>query len=204
MDLPEPDNDATRVLCDEGLSADARAAKLLPIIYQQLRAVAQQQMSSERRNHTLQATALVHEAYLRLIGDRKIPWQNMAHFYTAAAEAMRHILLDHARAKGRLKRGGDRKQVAVNILDLAASDNAEQIVALDDAFKQLEAENPEAAQLVRLRFYCGLSMADTAEAMQIPRRTLDRRWEYARAWLARAIGESQDQERRTGDADDAS
>jgi len=197
MSAPDPNAEVTSILCDEAISSKDRAGKLLPLVYQQLRAVAQIQMSSERRDHTLQATAVVHEAYIRLIGERKIPWESRAHFYTAAAEAMRRILLDHARQKGRLKRGGDRKKLMLNVLDLAAIGEAEDIEALDRAMTALEADNPEAAQIVRLRFYSGLSLDDTSEAMQIPRRTLDRRWEFARAWLLREIMRADPEKRRT-------
>lgn len=169
------------------MDADQRAAKLLPLVYEQLRALARARMASERSDHTLQATALVHEAYAKLIGDRKLPWQNKAHFFAAAAEAMRQILLDHARTKGRLKRGGGARRETLNVVDLAAEGTVEDITELDDALKRLDAENPEAAQIVRLRFYAGLSMDETAEVMGMPKRTLDRRWEFARAWLFRAM-----------------
>ncbi len=164
-------------------------SELLPLVYQQLRAIAQQRMASENPGHTLQATALVHEVFLRLVGDRKVPWQNQAHFYTAAAEAMRHVLLDYAKSKGRQKRGGGRAKMPLNVADLANEENSEQIVALDSALCRLEEQNPGAAQVVRLRFYAGLSVDQTAEALNMSPRTVDRRWKFARAWLYRELDE---------------
>jgi len=187
---------ATRILCAHTMSGEERAAQLLPLVYDHLRAVAQQRMAFERRDHTLQATALVHEAYLKLIGDREVPWRDRAHFYAAAAEAMQRILIDHARSKGRLKRGGTAKRLSLNVLDLASDDDPGQIIAVHEAIERLQAENPELASIVRFRFYAGLSLDDTAEAMQIPRRTLDRRWELAKAWLYRSLEEFDREDRR--------
>lgn len=182
-------NDVT-LLLDKAANGDKLAANdLLPLVYQQLRAIAQLRMTGENAGHTLQATALVHEVFLRLVGDRKIPWQNQAHFYAAAAEAMRRVLLDHAKSKGRKKRGGDRKKMPLNVADLATEQNPEQIMALDAALCRLEEQNPEAAQVVRLRFYAGLSVDQTAEALDMSPRTVDRRWKFARAWLFKALGE---------------
>ena len=129
-------------------------------------------------------------ACLRLIGPRQIPWQNQAHFYAAAAEAMRRILLDHARSRGREKRGGDRKALPLNVVDLADPGNSEQILALEDALCRLEQQEPEAAQVVSLRFYAGLSVDQTAEALSLSPRTVDRRWQFARAWLFRELADS--------------
>lgn len=187
---------ATRILCADGMTAEERAAQLLPLVYDHLRAVAQQRMAFERRDHTLQATALVHEAYLKLLGDREVPWRDRAHFYAAAAEAMQRILIDHARSKGRLKRGGTAKRLSLNVLDLASEDDPSQIIAVHEAVEKLQVENPELASIVRFRFYAGLSLDDTAEAMQIPRRTLDRRWELAKAWLYRSLEEFDREDRR--------
>lgn len=175
-------------LLDRISSGDASAADdLLPMVYQQLRALAAAQMSTERVGHTLQATALVHEAFLRLAGPRKVSWQNQAHFYAAAAEAMRRILVDHARRKNRQKRDGSKQRIMLNVLDLAASENSEDILALDEALRRLETQDPEAANVVRLRFYAGLSVDQTAEALDVSPRTIDRRWKFARAWLYREL-----------------
>ncbi len=166
--------------------------ELMQKVYGHLRRVAQNRMSSERTGHTLEATELVHEAYLRLAGaDGEQPsWANRAHFYHAASEAMRRILIEHARKRGRKKRGGNLKRVASNVLDLAAAEeNAEEILALDEAFERLEAEDPRIGQIVRMRFFAGLSVDDTASALGISRRTVIREWTYARAWLYEALAE---------------
>jgi len=167
-----------------------RAAKLLPLIYAQLRAAAQNAMGSERRDHTLSATALVHEAYLKLCGPRNIPWQNRAHFYAAAAEAMRRILLDLARSRRRRADGEPPRLTELGDAGALAAADSEQIVAVDAAVRRLESEDPEAAAVVRLRFYAGLSVDQTAEALGISARTAARLWTYARAVLYRALSES--------------
>ncbi len=144
-------------------------------------------MAGERPDHTLQATALVHEAFLRLVGDREIPWTGRAHFYVAAAEAMRRILLDHAKARRRIKRGGGRAPLALaDVADLAARDSRE-VLMFDEAFRRLEDESPETAMIVRLRFFAGLGVEHTAEALRISTSTVDRRWAFARAWLFRQL-----------------
>ena len=166
----------------------ASAGELMELVYAQLRAAAQQAIASERPDHTLQATALVHEAYMRLAGPRKLPWQNRAHFYAAAAQAMRRILIDHARAKG--ARGG-RHQKLTEFPDAAALilGDPEEILAVDAAVERLETEDPDAAAVVRLRFYAGLSVDQTAEALGISPRTCARLWSYARTVLYRSLGE---------------
>lgn len=181
--------DVTTLLV-QAAGGDAKAAnQLLPLVYEQLRAIAQRRMAAENPGHTLQATALVHEVFLRLLGDRQVPWQSQAHFYATAAEAMRRVLLDHAKAKGRQKRGGGQKKMPLNVADLAATENPEQILALDAALCRLEEQNPVAAQVVRLRFYAGLSVDQAAEALEMSPRTADRRWKFARAWLYKVLQE---------------
>jgi RNA polymerase sigma factor (TIGR02999 family) len=176
-------NETVTILLNDAASDAERLERLLPLVYGQLRATAQQALAAERPDHTLQATALVHEAYLRLVGDREIPWTGRAHFYAAAAEAMRRILLDHAKARGRVKRGGDREKLALSsVLDLAR-ENSSEIVRFDDAFRRLEGESPEGAAVVRLRFYAGLSVEQTAEALGLSVSTVNRRWAFARSWL---------------------
>ena len=181
-------SDVTRILAAiEG--GDARAAdELLPLVYEQLRRIAQQRMAEERSGHTLQATALVHEAYLRLVGGQEVGWANRAHFYFAAAEAMRRILIEHARKRNRIKRGGDRRRAPVSVADLAAEEDFEEIVAVDDAIRRLEEEDAQAARVVRLRFFAGLSVDETARALDVSPRTVAREWAYARAWLHDALG----------------
>ena len=165
--------------------ADDRS--LLEAIYGELKVAARQLMRSERNGHTLQATALVHEAYLKISQDRTIPFASKAHFYVTAADAMRQILIDHARTRGRVKRGGHQKRVALSVLDLAASQDPEDIAALDESLTKLDAEEPELANVVRLRFFAGLSIPETAALMGISPRTVDRDWALARAWLFREM-----------------
>lgn len=180
------------------------ASELLGLVYDQLRKIAQQRMNGERRDHTLQATALVHEAYARLVGDAEVQWANRAHFFAAAAEAMRRILIEHARGRNRLKRGGDggsdrpdenapapnaaRKRIPLDVVDLAEADDPEQIMAVDECICRLEADDPTAGAVVRLRFFAGLDVAQTAAALGISERTVAREWSYARAVLAKELG----------------
>lgn len=180
------DSDTLTILLDETKGSAERVESLLPLVYDQLRAVAQRALAAERPDHTLQATALVHEAYVRLVGEREVPWVNRAHFYVAAAEAMRRILLDHGRARGRVKRGGGRARLGLSdVTDLAA--NPDDIVRFDEAFRRLEDESPEAAAIVRLRFFAGLSVEQTAEALGVSTSTVDRRWAFARARLYESL-----------------
>ena len=165
------------------------------MVYDQLRKAAQLQMAGERSNHTLSATALVHEAYLKLCGPREVPWDGRGHFYAAAAEAMRRILLDHAKGRARIKRGGgvEEKRAVLPIEDLAAlaCGDSEEIVRFDEAFRRLEAESPDGAAVARLRFYAGLSVEQTAAALGLSTSTVDRRWAFARAWLFRQLHDAQ-------------
>ncbi len=187
-----PNADVTRLLNDPHRPTGQPAADLLELVYSQLQKIAQQRMSEERRDHTLTATALVHEAYMRLVGGQPVAWDGRAHFYTACAEAMRRILIEHARARGRIKRGGDQAgkpaaRVPLSLLDLAAQDDPEEIVMLDDAVRRLEAEDPDVAAVVRLRFYAGLSVDEVALALGVSSSTIDRDWAWARAWLHRDL-----------------
>lgn len=183
--------DVTELLQRANAGDSAAAESLLPLVYDQLRQIARQRMSNERGGHTLQATALVHEAYLRLIGDREIAFSSQAHFYGAAAEAMRRILVEHARARARVKRGGREgkpaRRIPLDVLDLAAADDPEQIVAVDGAIRRLESADPTAGAVVRLRFYAGLSVEQTAAALGVSERTVMREWSYARAVLYKEL-----------------
>lgn len=172
-----------------GEGRDDQHDALVDAVYQQLRAIAQQRLKAERPGHTLQATALVHEAFLRVGQGRDSPFQNQAHFFATAAEAMRRILVDHARAKGAAKRGGGARRPPLSIVDLARESDPEEILALDEALARLEGMEPEVAAVVRLRFFAGLSGDATAEALGISPRQVDRHWAYARAWLAREIAD---------------
>jgi RNA polymerase sigma factor (TIGR02999 family) len=166
---------------------DQQSGELLAAVYDHLRAIARQRMQTESPGHTLQATALVHEAFLRIGQDRRIPFENRAHFFAAAAEAMRRILIDHARARGAVKRGGETVRAPLSVVDLAAESDPAEILALDEALERLEQTEPEVAAVVRLRFFAGLSGDDTAEALGISPRQVDRIWAYARAWLLREM-----------------
>ena len=146
----------TRILRDPG----DRREKALPLVYEELRSLAERRMGAERAGHTLQATALVHEAYLRMLGTEKMDWASRGHFYAAAAEAMRRILVDHARKVKSLKRGGDRERVTLGAPEARVDMPAEELLALDDALTTLEAEDERAARVARLRFLSGLSVED--------------------------------------------
>lgn len=157
------------------------------MVYAQLRAIAQKNMAHERSDHTLQPTALVHEAYLKLVGEREIPWANRRHFYVAAAEAMRRILIDHARSRASAKRGGGRPRLDLEgVADLATLDSSE-ILKFDEQFRRLEIESPDAALVVRLRFWSGLDIEQTALALGTSVSTVNRKWAFARAWLFRQM-----------------
>ncbi len=177
--------DVTRILAaiEDG---DVRAVdELLPIVYNELRALAEHRMASESPGQTLQATALVHEAYLRLLGDDEAgrQWENKGHFFAAAAEAMRRILIDRARAKGAVKRGGGRARVSLVADQLKLDAVPQEILDLDEALGRLAEEDPAKADLVKLRFFAGLSLPQAATVLGISSTTADRHWAYARAWL---------------------
>ena len=172
-------------LLNEVCAGNAQSsAELLPLVYTQLRALASRRIRSERSEHTLQATALVHEAYLRLVDEKQLrQWDSRWHFFAAAAEAMRRILVDSARRRSREKRGGDRKRINLEDVKLTINDPPSELLALDEALEELSQKQPPKAQLVKLRYFAGLSMEETAEALGISVRTAGRDWAYARAWL---------------------
>ena len=181
-------SDVTRLL-DAAAAGDGRAAAdLLPLVYDELRKLASAHLADEKPGQTLQPTALVHEAYVRLVGpDPDRDWGGRAHFFAAAAEAMRRILLDAARRKGRRKRGGGMARHVLDGIDLAATENSDDLLALDEALGRLAAADPQAAELVRLRFYAGLPIPEVARILGLAPRTADRTWAYARAWLHQAV-----------------
>ena len=167
---------------------DARATdELLPLVYEELRLLAAQKLSHESPGQTLQATALVHEAYLRLVGDKPQSWQNRGHFFAAAAEAMRRILVDNARRKQTQKCGGGRARVALDDANVADPATPEELMTLDDALARLATEDPQAAGIVKLRLFAGLSTDQAAQAIGVSRATAYRQWTYARAWLRSEI-----------------
>lgn len=177
-------------------SGDADAAgQLWPLVYDELRRLAAAQMASERAGHTLDATALVNEAYVRLAGDAAAGFANRRHFFFAAARAMRRILVEHARAKGRVKRGGGARRENPDLDTLPAAGPGEDLLDLHDALEQLAAHDPTKAKLVELRFFAGLTLEQAAGCLDISLSTADRAWQYARAWLYTAMSGDDSQEK---------
>jgi len=193
----DPMSDVTRLLDAAGAGDPQAAADLLPLVYSELRRLAAARLAAETPGQTLQPTALVHEAYLRLVGDQR--FDGRGHFFAAAAEAMRRILVDAARRKGRDKRGGDRRRLELDDYEATAGLPADEILALDEALTRLAADDPEAARVVQLHFFAGLSIEQTAESLGVSRATAYRQWSYARAWLRCAMGGEDDP---AGDARD--
>jgi RNA polymerase sigma factor (TIGR02999 family) len=180
-------------------AGDPRAAsELLPLVYDELRKLAAARLADEMPGQTLQPTALVHEAYLRLVGDgQPRDWNGRGHFFAAAAEAMRRILVEAARRKSREKRGGNRSRLDLDAVAVAAPDTRHDLLALDDALTRLTAVDPEAAKLVELRHFAGLTVEEAAQALGISPRTADRVWAFARAWLHRQLTGPTDPESET-------
>ena len=177
-------SDVTQILSAiEGGNPQA-AERLLPLVYDELRKLAAAKLAQEKPGQTLQPTALVHEAYVRLVDATSPPaWDSRGHFFAAAAEAMRRILVNRARDKSRLKRGGDRRKIDLDQIEVALDTRAEDLIALDEAIQTLASEDLQCAELVKLRFFGGLSHKEAAEALGITRRVADGYWAYARAWL---------------------
>jgi RNA polymerase sigma factor (TIGR02999 family) len=177
-------NAVTRILLDLARGEGHAAEQLLPLVYGELRRLAAQQLAQEKPGQTLQPTALVHEAYLRLVGTGDRPhWDGRGHFFAAAAEAMRRILVENARRKHRLKRGGGRQRLDLGQLEAVADAPSEDLLALDEALDLLAAEDAQKAELVKLRYFAGLSVEEAARCLGISRATAARYWSYARAWL---------------------
>ena len=184
------DEQVTKLLhaVDQGDSAAAQ--HLLPLVYEELRKLAAARMAQEKAGQTLQATALVHEAYLRLLNDADMKWDNRGHYFTAAAEAMRRILIDRARAKNRHKRGGGKlERVAIEDVQLAIETQPDVLLAMNDALEQLALDDPEKAELVKLRFFVGMTIPEAAQALEISEMTAKRQWSFARAWLYKRLTE---------------
>jgi RNA polymerase sigma factor (TIGR02999 family) len=188
--------DVTKILQDIEQGDPHAAEQLLPLVYDELRKLAAQRLAQEKPGQTLQATALVHEAYLRLVGRaREQPsqeqrWDSRGHFFAAAAEAMRRILINQARDKQRVKRGGGRRRVDLARLAVVDDASPDELLALDDALEQLAQENQACAELVKLRFFTGLTQEQAAACLGISRRTANRYWAFARVWLYDALGKS--------------
>jgi RNA polymerase sigma factor (TIGR02999 family) len=176
-------SEATRIL-DRVQKGDPQAGEeLLPLVYEELRKLAAARLAEEPSGQTLQPTALVHEAWLRLVGDGEHGWNGRGHFFGAAAEAMRRILVENARRKQRVKHGGGQRRVELNDLDLAHTTGDEQLLAVDEALERFAALDPVGAKLVKLRFFVGLSNVEASDLLGLPERTAKRSWAYARAWL---------------------
>jgi RNA polymerase sigma factor (TIGR02999 family) len=180
-------NDVTRILSAIEHGDSKASAELLPLVYDELRKLAAQRLAQEKPGQTLQATALVHEAYLRLVGSQDPGWNSRGHFFAAAAEAMRRILVENARRKVRLKRGGRRARIEVEHLDVAAPQEPDELLDLDEALTRLAAADPQAAELVKLRYFAALPLKQAAEALGIAPRTADFLWAYAKAFLLKEM-----------------
>ena len=192
MISPLPREMVTRILLDDSTGDREAAQRLMPVVYDELRGIARQYLQRERRDHTLQATALVHEAYLRLVDQAETTWHDRARFFAVAAGIMRRILVDHARSHRAAKRGGGREKIQLDE-ELAPSPERDvDLVALDDALKDLGRFDSRQSQIVELRFFGGLTVEEVAEVLEISPRTVKREWRLARAWLRREIARGED------------
>ncbi len=181
--------DVTRILKSASAEDPKAAEELLPLVYEELRRLAQARMANEAPGQTLQATALVHEAWIRLLGPdgNEQSWGNRAHFFSASAEAMRRILIDRARKKKRIKHGGEWKRLNLDDLDVAETVHPDILLDMDDAIQKLALEDPQAVELIKLRFFIGLEMTEIAKTMDISQRAAYRIWAFARAWLYKEL-----------------
>jgi RNA polymerase sigma factor (TIGR02999 family) len=189
-------HEVTQLLADWGKGDKSALEKLFPLVHDELRRIAHRQMSQERPGHTLQATALVNEAYLKLAAQQGFEWHNRAHFFAVCAQVMRHVLIDHAPAHARDKRGGGAIQVSLNEAAVMAEEQAGHFIALDAALSALERVDPQKEKIVELRYFGGLSIDETAEVLNISPRTVRREWQRAKAWLYRMIAEGTTDETR--------
>jgi RNA polymerase sigma factor (TIGR02999 family) len=186
-------SEVTRILAAVDAGDPGAVEQLLPLVYSELRKLAAQKLAHEKPGQTLQATALVHEAYLRLVGDQSPPvatgglFANTGHFFAAAAEAMRRILIEQARRKQRVKHGGQMQRVDLDAAAVMVAEPPDDLLAVDEALRRLEALDSSAAALVKLRYFAGMSMPDAAAALGMSQRTAERNWTYARAWLRREL-----------------
>ena len=180
-------SDVTRILSAIEQGDPKAADELLPLVYQELRRLAAQKMAQQPPGQTLQATALVHEAYLRLVASENQNWDHRGHFFAAAAEAMRHILVDNARRKQRAKHGGDQQRVDVDAVEIAAEVDDEKLLLVHEALEKLAKEDSVKAEVVKLHFFVGLTHAEAAQVLNISEKTVRRHWKFARVWLYQAI-----------------
>lgn len=177
-------SDVTQILSRIEQGDPEAADELLPLVYDELRRLAASRLSQEKAGQTLQATALVHEAYLRLLGDGEAAeWNGRGHFFGAAAEAMRRILIENARRKQRVKHGGGMRAISIDAIEMADDTPSKELLALDEALTRLESEMPEVAQVVKLRYFSGLTVEQVGQAIGVSTRTAHRHWRYAKAWL---------------------
>ncbi len=182
--------DITRLLAEVG-AGEARAVDaLLPLVYEELRSLAQDMLRGERQGHTLQPTALVHEAYLKLVGQTRVEWRNRAHFFAVAGQAIRRILVDHARTRKRTKRGADRQRVVLSDDLVSAFDRSVDLLALDECLAELGDSHPELAQMVEMRFFAGLTIEETAGVLGTSTSTVERDWRFTRAKLHEKLVDS--------------
>ncbi len=185
--MTDPPGEVTQLLLEWRRGDAAALGKLIPLVYEELRRLAKRYMAGERPGHTLQTTALINEAYLRLIDHKEMHWQNRSHFFAVAAQAMRRILVDHARSRDAAKRGGGGHKVSLEEAAVVAEERAAELVALDDALRELAAIDSRKHQIVELRYFGGLSVEETSELLGVSPVTVMREWSTAKAWLARAI-----------------
>ncbi|HTS46992.1 MAG TPA: sigma-70 family RNA polymerase sigma factor [Bryobacteraceae bacterium] len=193
----------TQLLQAWGQGEDEALEKLIPLVHQELRRLARRYMFGERAGHTLQATALVNEAYVKLLGCQEVAWQNRAHFFAISAQVMRRILVDSARARGYQKRGGGIPKVTLDECLIGPKEKGTDLVALDDALKALAAVDPRKGRVVELRFFGGLSAQETATVLKVSPDTVLRDWRLAKAWLAREMGKAAASEEASGSGNDA-
>jgi RNA polymerase sigma-70 factor (ECF subfamily) len=187
-----PTKDVTRLLINWGNGDQAALDELIPLVYDELRRLAGRYMRRESQDHTLQTSALVNEAYMRLVDQRSVQWQNRAQFFGVAAQLMRRVLVDHARRRSRAKRGGGIQMVSLNDQSVMSNEAAE-VVALDEALRNLAEMDPRKSQIVEMKFFGGLTNDEVAEVLKVTSRTIEREWRKAKAWLHRAISKSWDQ-----------
>ncbi len=187
-----PKNAVTQLLLRWSEGDKAALGKLMPLVYRELRRLAGHYMRRERPGHTLQASALVNEAYLRLVDYRRMQWQNRAHFFAVAAQAMRRVLVEHARSRQYAKRGGTAQRISLDDVAVLTDQQAAELVALDDALTSLEALDARKARIVELRYIGGLSIEESAETLGVSTATVERDWRSAKAWLYRAISQKKD------------
>lgn len=186
MEKPPPQQ-VTQLLIAWGNGDKAALEQLLPLVYEELHRLARQYMRRERNRNTLQTSALVNEAYMRLVDQKDVQWQNRAHFFAIAAQLMRRILVDHARKRNYQKRGGDARRVTLDETLIVSDERAAEVVALDDALTSLADLDERKSKIVELRFFAGLSIEETAEILAVSPGTVMRDWTLAKAWLRRAI-----------------